>query len=165
MTAPVRSRELVGAPVERVFDLLVSPRWAATRAQRFADGSTVVRHEQRADGGVVVAVARELPAGAPGFVQRLLPPDARVVQTDEWSAADGDGVRAGTWTVEIDGVPARLGGTMRLEPATGGTQYDREGAATVSVPLVGGRVERYVAEMAGRLAAKEGELLREAVRV
>ena len=164
MTAPVRSRELVDAPVDRVFDLLSSPEWAATRARRFADGSTVVRHEQRADGGVLVAVSRELPAGAPGFVQRLLPKDARVVETDEWAPADASGARAGRWTAEITGIPARLGGTMRLEPVAGGTQYDREGAATVSVPLVGGRVETYVAEMAGRLAAKEGELLREAVR-
>jgi hypothetical protein len=34
----------------------------------------------------------------------------------------------------------------------------------VSMPLVGRRVESYVAEMAGRLAAKEGELLRDALR-
>lgn len=164
MSAAVRSREVVDAPVARVFDVLTSREWAAAKAQRFGDGSTVVRHEQRPDGGVVVAVSRELPAGAPGFVQRLLPDDARVVQTDTWSPADGDGTRSGTWTVEIAGAPARLGGAMRLAPATGGTAYELEGAATVSVPLVGGRVESYVADMAGRLAAEEGELLREIVR-
>ena len=164
MTAAVRSRVEVDAPVERVFEVLTSPEWPASKDRRFSDGSTVVRREERADGGVLVAVSRELPAGAPGFVQKLLPKDGRVLQTDEWAPADGDGTRSGTWKVEIAGTPARLGGTMRLEPASGGTAYVLEGSAKVQVPLVGGRVESYVADMAVRLAAKEGELLREAVR-
>jgi len=163
VTAAVRSREVVDAPVERVFAVLTSAEWAAARGRRFGDGSTVVRAERRPDGGALVAVARELPSGAPGFVQRLLPKDARVVQTDDWAPA-ADGIRTGTWTVSLAGVPARLGGALRLEPAAGGTAYEVVGTAEVSVPLVGGRVESYVADMAGRLAAKEAALLRELVR-
>ena len=161
MTAPVRSRVMVDAPVERVFEVLTSPEWTQAKAARFHDGSTVVRHEQGAGGAVVLAVSRELPAGAPGFVQKLLPKDGRVLQTDEWAPDDGSGSRSGTWRVEIPGTPARLGGTMRLELGATGTAYVLEGTAKVSVPLVGGRVEAYVADMAVRLAAKEGELLRE----
>ena len=164
MTAPVRSVVAVDAPVEQVFEVLASEQWPATKARRLGDGSTVVRREQRPDGGVLLVVSRALPDGAPGFVQKLLPRDGKVLQTDDWGPADGDGGRSGTWQVEIPGAPARLAGTMRLRPDGGGTAYVVEGSVKVSVPLVGGKVETYVADMAVRLAAKEGALLRETVR-
>ena len=164
MTAPVRSTVTAPAPVGQVFDLLTSEAWVARKAARFADGSTVVRREPRSDGGLLLAVSRELPAGAPGFLSKLLPQDGTVLQTDDWSPADGSGGRSGTWRVEIPGTPARLGGTMRLEADGTGTAYVRVGEAKVSVPLVGGRAESFIADMVTRLADKEGELLREALR-
>ncbi len=164
MTAPVRSSTRTTGTVEQVFAVLTSADWVARRAARFSDGATVVRREQRPDGGLLMAVSRELPEGAPGFLARLLPADGRVVQTDDWAPADGSGARSGTWTVELPGVPARLGGTMRLDPAGDGVRHLVEGEAKVSVPLVGGKAEVFVAEMVGRLGAKEGELLQSVVR-
>ena len=168
MSAAVRSSVTVSGTVEQVFAVLTSEGWVATRAERFADGSTVLRREQRPGSGLLLAVRRELPAGAPGFLTRLLPQDAAVVQTDEWAPADASGARSGTWRVEISGAPARLGGTMRLDPVADGgapvTAYALEGQAKVSVPLVGGKAEAYIADMVQRLAAREGVLLAEALR-
>ena len=161
MTAPVRSTVTAPGPVEQVLGVLTSASWVARRAERFSDGSTVVRREERPDGGLLLAVSRELPAGAPGFLSRLLPQDGKVLQTDDWAPADGSGVRTGTWKVEIPGTPARLGGALRLKPDGAGTAYVRTGEAKVSVPLVGGRAETYIADMVSRLAAKEAELLHE----
>ena len=164
MSAPVRVGTRTSATVERVFDVLTSPDWVARRAERFGDGASVVRREPRPDGGLLLAVSRELPDGAPGYLTRLLPRDGRVVQTDDWAPADGDGARRGTWRVELPGVPARLGGTMSLVDDGRGAEWLLLGEATVSVPLVGGRAETYVAEMVGRLGAKEGELLGQVLR-
>ena len=163
MTAVVGSTVRTPFPVSEVFDLLTSARWVELKAARFRDGSQVVRRDASPDGGVLLAVSRELPAGAPGFLAKLLPKDGRVVQTDEWAPADGDGVRSGTWRVEIPGVPARLGGTLRLEPSGTGSQYLVEGETKVSVPLVGGRAESFIAEMVGKLGEAEGELLQQAL--
>ena len=163
MTAPVRNEVKTRASVEQVFAVLTSDAWVQRRAERFSDGSTVVRREDRPDGGVLLAVSRELPAGAPGFLARLLPKDGRVVQTDDWQPPDPTGGRSGTWEVEFAGAPARLGGTMRIEPQEAGAAYVVEGEATVSVPLVGGRAEAFVVDMVGRLGRKEGELLQEVV--
>lgn len=164
MSAPVRSTTTTNGTVEQVFAVLTSPEWVAAKAQRFGDGSTVVRREERPDGGVLLAVSRELPAGAPGYLTTLLPKDGRVQQTDDWGPVEADGARSGTWQVEIAGAPARMGGTLRLEPAAGGAAYVVEGEATVSVPLVGGKAERFIAEMVSKLGSKEGELLQETVR-
>ena len=164
MTAPVRSTVRTAHPVGEVFDVLTSEQWVQRRAARFSDGSAVVRREARPDGGLLLVVSRELPKGAPGFLAKLLPRDGRVLQTDEWAPADGSGTRTGTWRVEIPGAPARLGGTMRVEPSGTGSQYVVVGEAQVSVPLVGGRAEAFIAEMVGALGRSEGELLQQSLR-
>jgi hypothetical protein len=146
--------------VEAVFGALTSPAWVARKAERLRDGTQLVRREEQPDGGVVLEVSRELPAGAPGFLERFLPKDGRVRQTDDWGPPR-DGARFGTWRVEIPGAPARLGGTMRLEPVQGGTRHTIEGEVKVSVPLVGGKAEIFIGEMVVRLAGKEATLLKD----
>ena len=158
MSAPVTSTFESRADVEAVFGILTSPQWPERKAERLRDGSRIVQREERADGGVLLAVSRELPGGVPGFLEKFLPKDGRVVQTDEWAAADG-GSRQGTWRVEIPGAPAKLGGTMRLEETASGSRYTIEGDVTVRVPLIGGRAERFIADMVGKLAGKENDLL------
>ena len=162
MSKPVRSSHEIGADVERVHGVLSGPGWAETKAAALHDGSRVVERLERADGGVRLVVSRELPAGGPGFLERFLPRDGRVVQTDEWDPP-GDGQRRGTWQVVIPGVPATLGGTMRLEPSGTGCRYVVEGAITVPIPLVGGKAETFIAENVQKLSAREAELLRDAV--
>ena len=159
MSAPVRSVFESGGDVEQVFGTLTSEAWVATKAERFGDGALVRQREERPDGGVLLSVSRELPAGVPGFLERFLPKDGRVVETFDWAAPAGDGTRRGTWKADIPGAPARLGGTMRLEPTQTGSRYTIEGEVKVSVPLIGGKAERFIAEMVGRLAAKEHALL------
>jgi hypothetical protein len=122
----------------------------------------VVRREPRADGGLLLAVARQLPAGGPGFLVKLLP-DGPVVQTDDWGPAGPDGTRSGTWHVELPGAPARLGGLLRSERVGDVTRLRREGLVTVSVPLVGGKAERFIAEVLGKLGQKERDLLLELI--
>jgi len=124
------------------------------------DGSQVVRREQAPDGGVVLVVSRELPAGTPAFLERFLPRDGRVLQTDSWGPPGPAGVRPGSWRADLAGAPAGLGGTMRLEPDGDGCTYVIDGTATVRVPVIGGRAERFLVEMVGRLTAKEADVLR-----
>jgi hypothetical protein len=146
--------------VATVFSTLTSRSWPDRKKDVLHDGSRLVRREERADGGLTLVVSRELPAGVPGFLERFLPQDGRVVQTDDWGPDDGGGTRSGTWSVDIPGAPARLGGTMRLEPTTSGSRYLIDGEVTVKVPLVGGKAERFIAGMVEKLAGKEGDLLR-----
>ena len=160
MTAPVETSFSTSASAEQLFSVLVSDAYVQRRAERLRDGTTVVRREPRPDGGLLLAVARELPAGAPGFLAKLLP-DGPVVQTEDWGPAGSDGGRSGTWQVELPGAPARLGGLLRIEAVGDVTRYRREGLATVSVPLVGGKAERFIAEMLGKLGQKERDLLLE----
>ena len=165
MSAPVRSTFSSGGSVDEVFALLTSPGWVGTKAQRFSDGALLTEREERPDGGVQLTVSRELPSGVPGFLERFLPADGRVLETFSWDPTTGDGTRSGRWHAVIPGAPAKLGGTMRLDPTATGSTYTISGEVTVSVPLVGGKAEKYIAGMVEKLAAKEADLLRDTLRV
>ncbi len=158
MSSPVKSVFESGGDVATVFQVLTSPRWPQRKADELKDGSRLVERTERSDGGLLFAVSRALPDGVPGPLQRFLPADGRVLQTDEW-AAERDGARTGTWKVEIPGAPARLGGTMRLEPTAQGSRYTIEGEVKVKVPVVGGKAETFIASMVHKLAEREATML------
>lgn len=159
MSAPVHSTFNSGASPEQVYELLTSPEWVQTKATRFGDEAELKEHEPRPDGGVRLTVSRKLPDGVPGFLQRFLPADGRVLETFDWGPAAADGTRHGTWSADIPGAPAKLGGTLRLDPTDIGSAYTIAGEVKVKVPLVGGKAEDFIADMVGKLAAKEAELL------
>jgi hypothetical protein len=158
----VHSEQTSSGDVETVFRLLTDESWAQRKDDALHDGSRVVRREETPDGGVTLVVSRELPSGVPGFLERFLPKDGRVTQTDAWGPA-ADGSRSGTWSVDIPGAPARLGGSMRLDPTATGSRYVIDGTVEVKVPLIGGKAEGFIAGMVEKLAAKEGDVLRSAL--
>ena len=158
----VRSEQQNTGDVETVFAVLSDQSWAQRKDDALHDGSRVVRRETTPDGGVLLVVSRSLPDGVPGFLERFLPKDGRVTQTDDWGPAH-DGRRSGRWQVEIPGAPAQLGGTMHLTPTATGSTYLIEGEVKVKVPVVGGKAESFIAGMVEKLAAKEAEVLRSAL--
>ncbi|MDP9102214.1 MAG: DUF2505 domain-containing protein [Actinomycetota bacterium] len=160
MSRDIRGSFDLPGTVEEAFAAISTEGWAAAKAEQLGDGSTLVRRDERPDGGVTMVVSRALPSGVPGFLARFLPKDGRVTQTDDWEPAAGDGVRRGTWTLEIPGSPGDVRGTVRLEPTATGSRQVNEGTAKVSIPLVGGKAESFIAEMAEKVMAKEADVLR-----
>ncbi len=159
MSKSIVSRTEIPATVQQVFDLRTSERWVALKAERLKDGSALVRRVERPDGGVDFSVSRELPAGVPGFLEKLLPKEGKAVQNESWAPPGPDGICHGTWSVDIPGAPAKLGGESSLEPAGAGSVQVIRGTAKVSIPLIGGKAESFIVEMTEKLMAKEAELM------
>jgi hypothetical protein len=145
--------------VEALFAVLTGADWADRKAEHLGDGSRTVRREVAPNGGVTLVLSRELPAGVPGFLQRFLPSDRRVTTTDVWGPPQ-EGTRSGTWTAVLGGAPAKLGGTMRIEPTAAGNRHTIDGEVKVGVPVIGGKAESFIAEQIVRLADAEAELVR-----
>ena len=158
MSTPLSASAELPADVETAFAALTGEQWPPALAARLRDGSTLVRREPTPDGGVVLVTSRQLPEGTPSALLKAAR-DGRVTQTDTWGPAV-DGVRAGTWTVEVPGAPGTIGGTSRVEPAGAGSRWSVEGAVEIRLPLVGGKVERYVAPLVERLVVTQAEVLR-----
>jgi len=152
-------RSELPATVEQVFALRTGQHWVDLKAEKLGDGSALVRREERPDGGVDFAVSRELPSGVPGFLEKFLPKDGKAVQNESWGAPDAAGVCHGTWSVDIPGAPAKLGGTSTLEPTPTGSVQTIVGTAKVSVPIIGGKAEQFIVDMTKKLMGREAELM------
>lgn len=103
-----------------------------------------------------------------GLEAELLPPVVQsmvggnlVLERTETVQPDGNGYR-GTVDVHVPRIPVPVtaGGTMSLHDAPGGSEFTVHAEVSVGVPLVGGRIEKVVAEQVGRLMAAETEFLR-----
>jgi hypothetical protein len=138
------------APPERVFAMFTEPeflaeKFAATEAVTFE----VVECAETAGGGFRIVTNRTVRADIPGFAKKFFKPENAMTQTEEWGPASG-GTRDGTWRIEPHGVPVSVStsGTTRLEPAGGGAVQHIAATIKVGVPLVGGKLERFVYDQA-----------------
>jgi hypothetical protein len=145
--------------VETVYAVLTGEAWAQLKSAEMHDDTRVESREVGSGDAVTLVMSRGLPAGIPGFLEKLLPKGGRVRQTERWGAAEG-GARRGTWEGEIPGGPGSTHGTMSLEPTATGTRYRIQGEVKVGIPVIGGKAESFVAEMIGKLTASEVEVLR-----
>lgn len=154
----------VDADAATTSQVLASERWPAAVGAALGDDSRVESRTETPDGGVVLVHSRRLPDGVPGFLQKFLPKDGRVTQTDTWGPVQADGARTGTWTVAFAGAPGEVGGTTAVVPGGSTCTWTVDGTAKVKIPVIGGRTEGFIAELIEKLVRKQAEVLAELVR-
>jgi hypothetical protein len=101
------------------------------------------------DGGFRIVTNRTVEADIPGFAKKFFPRTSAMTQTEDWGAESG-GIREGTWSIQPHGIPISVStaGTTRLEAAGGGAVQRIDAKIKVGVPLVGGKLERFVYDQA-----------------
>ena len=134
-------------------------RWAKLTATE-ATECEVVECAETADGGFRIVTKRTVEADIPGFAKKVFKPTNALMQIEDWQPVAA-GVRPGAWRIETKGVPVSTGGTTRLEPTDTGAVQHIEGKIKVSVPLIGGRLERCVYDQAHRTLDIEHEFGRQ----
>ena len=77
----------------------------------------------------------------PSFARTFAGETTQAVQREVWAGPDG-----GDLVIEAPGKPTDVRGTIRLEPAGSGTTEVVELTIKVKVPLLGGKLERLMAE-------------------
>jgi len=142
------------ADVERVYALSSDP--AFIEKKYAAQGATDITIDSTpTDAGVRNVIRRKVTVDLPGFAQKVMQPTNTVVQTDEWQPADAEGRRVCRYTVEVQGVPSRISGTVTLAPDGTGTREAIEADVKVSIPLLGGKLEKFAADSGRKVLAEE----------
>jgi hypothetical protein len=143
-----------GSPND-VFELATSEpfRSAVCIATRAHSHSVDIQH--KADGRTSVVVERTLPAQVPDAVKRFVGETITIVQTEDWGPPRADGGRRADLVIDIVGQPARMTGTVTLEPTGQGARELVDGELKVSVPFFGKQIEPSVAEAIVAAAAIE----------
>lgn len=148
------------ADVETVYRLVSDPEFIE---RKYADqGATDIAIETDERGGDPRhVIKRKVTIDLPGFARKVMQPTNTVVQVDDWAAADAAGRRVCTYTVEVQGVPSKITGTVTLTPDAGGTRQDIRAEVKVSIPLLGGKLEGFAVDSGTKVLAEEAAFTRD----
>ena len=121
--------------------------WLARLAAYGGESMSLESLAVDADGVVAVTTSQDLrPDGLPGVFSRVLPKDLRIIRTESWRPV-GDGEVHGEITIAAHGVPGSGEGTTLLKPVPAGSSLRLRGTLEVRIPLVGGRIEQFIADL------------------
>ncbi|KRF18783.1 hypothetical protein ASG90_02475 [Nocardioides sp. Soil797] len=125
------------APVAEVYSMLTDPafREKASWAQDTTEVSVTV------EGGNVSIDMVQPNKDIPSFAKAIAGESSRAIQEEAWT----DGERA-DFSVTIPGKPGSISGARKLVADGTGTLDTFEGEAKVKVPLVGGKIEKLIAD-------------------
>lgn len=129
--------------VERMFALVTDPDFLRRRAEACGEKEIQVEVD-RAGGQLRIQITREVEQTLPSFMKKLFSGRQRLVDRQTWSHEGG--AHISDWTVQLgEGKRIQLRGRLTLAPAAGGgCDYIESFSAAASVPLVAGRIEKFV---------------------
>jgi Protein of unknown function (DUF2505) len=156
VSSSLEHRSTFPAPVATVYPILVDEAFLQARLREIGGkGAALLEHTRTGD-----RVAYRLRQGVeaarlPGAIRSLIGGDLVVERTERWRP---DGARfAADSEVTIGGVPGSIRGESRLGDHSGGCVLAIRAEVRVSIPLVGGKLEKIVAEQVTKLLATESE--------
>lgn len=91
----------------------------------------------------------------PSVVRGMHSGDLHVEREQEWEVS-GE-TASGMATASVTGVPGSITARSELTPQGGGTALRISGEVKVNVPLIGGKIERTIAEHVGQLLERESQ--------
>jgi hypothetical protein len=132
--------------------MLSDPEYATTKYTDLGDVAFTVKNHEPTDGGLNVTVDREVAANLPDMAKKVLGETTKMEQTEVWRA-DGDAF-VGNMVMKSS-APVAITATNTIKPSGDGADWSVEFDIKASVPLIGGKIEKMVAEETKSNLAKE----------
>lgn len=129
------------APPERVFEMLADPGFRRRSCEAMEVVSADVQLDRTGEGFTLVIDQLQNTEDLPSFARTFAGESTRAIQRETWSGRSG-----GELVIDSPGKPASAKGTIRLQPDGAGTKEVVELEIKVKVPLIGGKLERLMAE-------------------
>jgi hypothetical protein len=129
--------------VDQLFARLTDPDFLRRRAESLGEKNIVIQID-REGGRLKIRLERDLERNMPAFMKKIFSPTNHIIDVLLWDTA-GE-TKAADWTVAIAGQKRiDLRGRLSLIPSPGGgCDYNEAFTVGVAIPLVGGRVEKYI---------------------
>jgi len=129
------------APPDRVFEMLVDPEFRRRSCEAMEVVSADVQLERTGEGFTLVIDQQQNTDDLPSFARTFAGESTQAIQRETWADRSG-----GDLVIESPGKPAGAKGTIRLQPDGAGTKEVVELEIKVKVPLIGGKLEKLMAE-------------------
>lgn len=139
--------------VETLFNLMTDPDFLVERSMALGELNADCEVEDF-DDETIVRMTREVRRELPSVLAKMFNP-VQTMQMEEIWRRDGDGW-TGEYSITVQGQPVTLSATFSLTANGDGCIYAIEHRCRANIPLVGGRVEKFV--LAQAVAGAEDEL-------
>ncbi|WP_372863818.1 DUF2505 domain-containing protein [Spongiibacter sp.] len=146
--------------LETVWTRLLDADFRVERSLALGELSASCEIEDSGD-RVTVAMSREVTRELPSVLAKVFNPKQTLKFREEWQA-DGDGW-SGTINITVDGQPVTLSADMSLQPKGEGCEYRVSHRCKARIPLVGGKVEKFVLSQTDEGAIQELDYLKNAL--
>jgi hypothetical protein len=133
------------ASVEQIHSTFGDEKYWLDRLAAFGGSTMLDSLIVDPDGTVTVTTTRDLRhEGLPGVVAKLYRGDLNILSNETWRPLAGRRV-SGEISVAAVGAPGSGRGAALLAPSRNGSRLKFTAAVEFKVPLIGGKIERYIA--------------------
>ena len=129
------------APPDEVFAMLGDPVFREAACASADVISADIEIERVGDGFSLVIDRVQRTDDLPAFARTFAGDTTRAIQREEWADAT-----SGSMRIEAPGKPSEVKGTITLEPDGDRTRWVIELDLKIKVPLIGGKLEKLLAE-------------------
>ncbi len=144
--------------VDAVYQLLTDPDFLVERSTALGELSADAEVEEY-DDETVVKMTREVKRELPSVLAKMFNP-VQIMKMEETWRRDGDDW-SGDFAITVEGQPVKLSAEFSLKANGSGCVYAIKHACKAKIPLVGGKVEKFVLSQAEDGAKQELEFARD----
>lgn len=159
MSVTVRARHVYRHPVEKVWAAFSDPEFYQHKFEGIGHRDVEVLASDAGDGEFTIETRRRVPLDVPGMLKKFLGEWNTVLQDERWCEG-AEGEYTNELEITAEGVPASMTGAMTLAPAKSGCVNEVEITIRAGVPIIGGRLEQFVAEGTEAQLAAEYDFIR-----
>jgi len=152
MPSRFEHRATFAAPADDVFSTLVDEAFLTARLRDIGGKAAALLEHEIAGDTAAFRLRQGVDANKlPGAVRSILNGDLVVEREERWRGFESAG------RATISGVPATISSRGKLTASGGSTVLLISAEVKVSIPLIGGKIEKVVAEQVTKLLAAEAE--------
>jgi len=154
MASSLEHRSTFPAPPATVYSTLVDEAFLTERLRSIGGKGAKLLAHARSGPGVAFRMRQGVDAARlPGAVRSILNGDLVVEREERWTSED----LAALSKVTISGMPGEIRGRSRIAAQGTGSALVVTAQVKVNIPLIGGKLERVVADQVEKLLAAEAE--------
>ena len=132
----------VAHPIDEVFELLTDPDFLVERSISIGEDSADAEIEEDEDGKVYVKMTREVTRDLPSFLAKLFSAKQKLTMEETWQQVGDNWLGKGEYTVE--GQPVNIKTDITLKSDGSGCVYTIKYNPKAKIPMIGGKVEKYI---------------------
>ena len=156
MATSLEHRSTFSASADKVSETLVDKAFLTERLRDIGGKNAVLLDHSRDGDRVTFRMRQGVDASQlPPAIRSILKGDLVVEREERWQP-EGD-LYAGTSRVTIGGVPGEIQGRSRISGTESSATLVIGAQVKVNIPLIGGKIEKVVAEQVGKLLTAEAE--------